>query len=36
MRFETHSKYARLDNRKNLREWTTPNSDMLNLEELFV
>ena len=30
------NKYARLDGRKNLREWTTPNSGMPNLEELFA
>jgi hypothetical protein len=28
------NKYARLDSRKNLREWTTPNAGMPNLEEL--
>ena len=30
------NKYARLDSRKNLREWTMPNSGMPNLEELFA
>ena len=30
------NKYARLDSRKNLREWTMPNSGMPNLEVLFA
>ena len=30
------NKYARLDSRKNLREWTMPNSGMPNLEGLFA